>query len=493
MVCAKPIFTLINAGFRVGGHHFLEDTRWQVNEGENWAVIGPNGAGKTTLMRALMGQVPVVNGKLIRNHPMAAPKAIGYVSFTLEQQRIDQDRKRDEARYFSGREDDLLRGRDVISGSRYHRDSMSKKRLAGIIETLDVEHLMNREVRRLSTGELRRVFIARALTRSDGLLILDEPFEGIDSRHRQQLAILLDQVIQKGYQIIMVSHRIDEIPQKVSLIIAIKDGRVVQKGARKEILTPSFLDTLYRPNDGAQFPARQKRLLLPHHHPIIDIRHATVRYGNTTIFSDLSWRVNRGEHWSINGPNGSGKTTLLGLITGDHLQAYANEIYLWGKRRGTGESIWEIKNRFGVVSAELQRRYRKRIPTLNVIRSGFFDHIGLYRTCTSNQKALADEWIRRLRLQHLVERRFDQLSFGERKMVLIARAMVKTPEVLILDEPCQGLDRANRRMVLSLVNRIGQTSDTQIIFVTHRPEEVPACTTHHFKMPSDEIVPTRRI
>ena len=165
------------------------------------------------------------------------------------------------------------------------------------------------------------------------------------------------------------------------------------------------------------------------------------------------------------------------------MQAYANEIYLFGQRRGTGESIWEIKTRLGVVSTELQRNYRKRIPALNVVRSGFFDSMGLYRQCTEAQLSVADQWIEQLKVIPLMNRRYDQLSFGERKMVLITRAMVKSPEVLILDEPCQGLDPSNRRRVLALVDHIGQTTDTQIVFVTHRPDEIPACTTHWLEMP----------
>lgn len=485
VVPGERLFSMSGVTLRVWESRILADTNWEVRAGENWAVIGPNGAGKTTLMRTITGQVPVVAGVFERHHSMATPESIGYVSFEAEQRLIDREMARDEARYFSGKANDLLRVKDTVLNTRSDINTPQSK-IDNTIKSLDLEHLWNREVRQLSSGELRRVFVTRALIKSEGLLILDEPFEGLDTDHRRNLSAILDTLMNRGVQVILVSHRIDEIPHGITRIIALKKGRVFGHGLRKTMLAqPHFIDELYgaiveptQPIFKSVLPGRETD------QPIIDIRNATVRYGALTVFENLSWRANKGENWAIHGANGSGKTTLLRLITGDHLQAYANEIYLFGRRRGTGESIWEIKKRFGVVSAELQRHYRKRIPALNVVRSGFFDSIGLYRSCTLTQQDLADEWIQYLDLTALMNRRYDRLSFGERKMVLITRSMVKSPEVLILDEPCQGLDPNNRRRVLDLVNRIGQTTDTQIIFVTHRPDEVPACTSHFFKMPS---------
>ena len=478
----EALFSMSGVTLRVRDTWLLADTNWEVRSGENWAVIGPNGAGKTTLMRAITGQVPIVAGKIIRHHPMAAPEAIGYVSFEFEQRLIDRERARDEARYFSGRTDDMLRAGNIVFQTRPGSDRRIWK-IDGSIEALDIWHLLDREIRHLSSGELRRIFIARAILKSRGLIVLDEPFESLDARHRHIMKTTLNALMNQGVQIVLVSHQLEEIPKRITRIIALKKERVFCQGLRKEVLTPRMIDQLYgSASDTALKNSDKTAPINLSTRPIIDIRKATVRYGTTIVFKDLSWRVNREENWAISGPNGSGKTTLLRLVTGDHLQAYANEIYLFGRRRGTGESIWDIKNRFGVVSAELQRNYRKRIPAMDVVRSGFFDSIGLYRKCTENQQIIADQWIEKLKVATLMDRRYDQLSFGERKMVLIARAMVKSPQVLILDEPCQGLDRSNRRRVLALVDRIGQQTDTQIIFVTHRPAEVPSCTTHLFNL-----------
>jgi len=480
------VFSMSNVTLRIGRRRILPQTSWTIRTGENWVIIGPNGAGKTTLLHAVIGRVPVVSGKLSRPHPSAVPGAIGYVSFDMEQRVIDRERARDEARYFSGKSGDRLRAGDIVFGTR-PGDSASAWPGDDRLAPLGLDALLNRDLRHLSTGELRRVFIGRARVRCRGLLVLDEPFEGLDARHARRVADMLDKMMLQDVQLILVTHHIETLPERINRAMVINNGRVTALGSRTEILTSRSLATIYGPViHGPVDPLPAARQ--PAAETLIDVRNATVRHGSRIVFENLCWQVRANEHWAISGPNGAGKTTLLRLVTGDHLQAYANEIYLFGRRRGSGESIWDIKKRFGVVSTELQRRYRLRILARNVVRSGFFDSIGLYRSCTPSQRAGADQWIMRLNLTALMSRRYDQLSVGERKLVLIARAMVKSPAVLILDEPCQGLDPANRRRVLALVDRIGQTTGTRIIFVSHRPDEIPACITHRLRLPAGNAV-----
>jgi molybdate transport system ATP-binding protein len=223
---------------------------------------------------------------------------------------------------------------------------------------------------------------------------------------------------------------------------------------------------------------------------LVELKHATVAYGDHVVFKDLTWTVRRGENWAVVGPNGSGKTTLLGLITGDNLQAYANEVYLFGKRRGEGESIWDIRRRLGVVSPELQLQYRHPVPAREVILSGFFDSIGLYRKATEEQVALADQWLEFLGMTDRADRPFNRLSYGEKRLMLIVRAMVKSPELLILDEPCQGLDRSNREMVLALMQSIGNRGSTGLIYITHHQEELIPCIKQVLKLKKagDEVI-----
>jgi molybdate transport system ATP-binding protein len=215
---------------------------------------------------------------------------------------------------------------------------------------------------------------------------------------------------------------------------------------------------------------------------LVEMRGVRVRYGGTEVLGGLDWVMRRGENWGILGPNGSGKTTLLALIYGDNLQAYSNDVRLFGRRRGTGEGLWEVRSRIGIVSPALQIGYRRALRVREVIESGFFDSIGLYHWPTQEQSRTAESWTRRLGLSDLAERPFDQLSYGERRMVLIARAMVKSPELLILDEPCEGLDPVNRRAVLALVDRVGFETDASVLYVSHVEDELPRCLTHTLRL-----------
>jgi molybdate transport system ATP-binding protein len=211
---------------------------------------------------------------------------------------------------------------------------------------------------------------------------------------------------------------------------------------------------------------------------LVEMRHVAAKYGDLVVFKDLNWTVRRGENWAVVGPNGSGKTTLLGMITGDNLQAYANEVYLFGKQKGEGESIWDIRRKLGVVSPELQLQYRHPVAAREVILSGFFDSIGLYRKASREQIALADEWLKFLGMTDRADRPFNRLSYGEKRLILIVRAVIKSPELLILDEPCQGLDRSNREMVLALMQGIGSSGSTNLIYITHHQEELIPCIDH---------------
>jgi molybdate transport system ATP-binding protein len=265
-------------------------------------------------------------------------------------------------------------------------------------------------------------------------------------------------------------------------VLAVSDGQVLFQGRREEFLTPSLIKRLYP-------AAFKKPFSLPagNHttqeangvvaETLISMQDVTVKYDRTVILENLNWTVKSGENWVILGPNGCGKTTLLNLVTGDNPQAYANKIYLFGKRRGTGESIWDIKRRTGIVSSEFHIRYRKPLTACEVVLSGFFDSVGLYRHFSSEQKEIAEHWLEVLGVFDKAERIFNQLSYGEQRMMLLARSLVKMPKILILDEPCQGLDRINRVHILDAIEVIGGHSHTHIIYVTHYPDEIPSCMT----------------
>jgi molybdate transport system ATP-binding protein len=456
---------------RIRDRSLFRDTTWKIEPGHHWAVIGPNGAGKTTLVGALTGRVPVVGGKIHWPGALLKKDAIGYVSWEGQRRVVLRDADLDEARFFSKQPQDALRVRDLFP---------RPPALDGIDAPL--APLWDRCLRSLSIGERLLVFLVHAIRKRPRLLVLDEPFTGLDAPNRRWLRQVLENRMADHTQLILVTHRTEEILPGVTHVLGVKDGRVCCCGFRSEVLGDAVLKNLYgRP--AHRFPARRRpRAPVGRSEAWIEMRRVYVRYGRRVVLRDVDWKICEGQHWAVVGANGSGKSTLMQLIAGDHPQAYANEIYWLGRRRGSGETIWQIKRDIGVVSAEFQLYYHRPIRVLAVVRSGFFDTVGLYHQANARQRKTAAYWMRQLRLESLADRPFDTLSAGEQRSVLLARALVKAPRLLILDEPCQGLDRTARTRFLAILDRVGQNQTAQLLYVTHLPGELPACITHRLRL-----------
>ena len=205
--------------------------------------------------------------------------------------------------------------------------------------------------------------------------------------------------------------------------------------------------------------------------PILELDKVTVRRGMGIDLQDFSLQIKSGECVILHGENGAGKSTLLGLITGDCMQCFSNDVTVFGHRRGSGESVWDIKRQLGLVSNDLHRRYTVRCDVLSVVCSGFFDSIGLYDTPTEPQIRLGREWLRAVDMADQAETPFQSLSYGEQRLVLIARALVKSPLLLVLDEPTQGLDELNRERILGFMSAIEARRHSTLLFVSHRQDE----------------------
>jgi len=465
---------------RRGNRMLLPGTSWEIRRGENWAILGPNGSGKSALAGAVRGDVPHVRGKLTRHDPEVEGGRIGYVSFELQEELLAREERREEARSFSGK------GHDLAAGELLRENDGDPAALRRIADALDISPLLGHGFRTLSNGEIRKLLIARALLPSPKLLILDDPFAGLDADSRRSLAAAVTRLMAEGTQILLVAQRPEEVIPGITHVLLIRNGRVALAGKREEILTPARM-RLFK-GMGKSLPdlrppipdlAKAPR---PPGDPLVEMKNVRVAYGGSVVLDGLNWTVRRGENWAVVGPNGSGKSTLLSLITGDNLQVYANEVHLFGKKRGDGESVWAIRQRIGLVSPELQLRYRKACSVREVVLSGFFDSIGLYRQPDREQEARTDRWLEILEMKEQADRPFSRLSYGEKRLALIIRAMVKSPELLILDEPCQGLDGANRERVLSLMEGIGEGTETGLIYVTHHEEEMIPCIHHILRL-----------
>jgi molybdate transport system ATP-binding protein len=468
-----------NAAFRVGTRRILRGTSWTIRPGEQWLIWGPNGSGKTTLAGAVAGEIPVVEGRRRYGYPPGGMPLVSRVSFDEHSRMVAREDLMDLSRDFSGATERQLTPFAVIA------EVASPESALELLRRVGIGRSAFQPVRTLSAGEMRKLLVARALAREPGLLILDEPFDSLDDASRRRLAGTIGDLMAMGIQILLVTHRREEILPGITHVIALSGGTVVYQGPLDR-WQPSSPDRASEMGDrGAHRGEGQSRGsgaddLLLHFDGV------SVRFGHRTVFDGLHWRVRRGEKWLVSGPNGSGKSTLVGLVTGDHPQAYANRIRLFGRIRGTGETIWEIKQRLGLVSSDLQVRYRRELQAIDVVVSGFFDSIGLYRMASDRQRVLAAGWLERMGIGHLSDRRFNRISQGEQRMVLLARAMVKAPELLVLDEPCQGLDVDNRRRILEITDQVAEGKDTSLIFVTHHRDERPGCITHELRLSGGE-------
>jgi len=513
----KPFLTVEAITVRLRDRLILPDTTWQIQAHEHWAILGPNGSGKSTLVRSLWGGVPLRSGRIIYDfahrgsQPLSIPprEAIGYVSFEMHQSLMEHEALQEELREYAAKTEEMTTAQDVIySGILASRpltgaDEKNSREVAGL---LGIEGLLDRGITSLSTGEMRKTLIARALLKSPRLLILDEPFDGLDEPSRESLAKAINRLMAESLRVILVAHRLEEVVSNITHVLFIKGGRLFGQGPKEEMLTSENVSSLYgctlhvERNNGrfGLSPGRNGSGETPSFSrvgdpqpedpvPPIIMKDTTIRYGQFTALERLNWVMGKGENWAILGPNGSGKSTILKLILGDHLQAYANEITLFGRPKGSGETLWEIKKRIGVVSSELQVQYRKKMSAYDVIASGFYDSIGLYQAPTSEQKEAADRWVELLRIEDITQEPYQHLSYGQRRLILLARAMVKSPDLLIVDEPCHGLDIPNRIRILRILERIGRTR-TQLLYVTNHREEILNCISHVLLLEKGKVV-----
>jgi molybdate transport system ATP-binding protein len=515
----KPLITLDNITVRLQDRPYLQDTSWQINSDEHWAILGPNGSGKTTLAKSLFGEIPIVGGRIVFHFAKDAKKsrsplanAIGYVSPELHRDIIEQENLKEDFREFSGKIYEFTTVKDLILNSMDNEINAAQhmKALTPVAAQMGIETLLERDIKSLSTGEMNTVLIAKAMMKNPNLLILDEPFEGLDKQSRVSLADTINDLMFENIQVILITHRFEEITPNITHVLLLKYGKIFMSGRKEEVLTAENINHVYeidkRPLKG--FPQKLRPSLTaikakgsaPIRNDkrraagiLIEMRDVTVKYNQIPTLDKFSWIVKDDENWMIMGPKGSGKSTVLALIRGDNLQAYANEIYLFGKKRGSGESIWDIKKQIGCISSDLQIRQHRNINAFEVVCSGFFDSNGLYRKCSSEELSIAREWTHFLEVSELADQRFGRLSHGQKQLILIARAMVKAPKILILDEPFQGLDIKNRLKIMDVLEYIGSHTQTNLIYVPNHEEEILNCITHVLSMDHGKVISTRSV
>ena len=363
--------------------------------------------------------------------------------------------------------------------------------LEGIIGTLQLERFLDTGFRLLSTGERRRMMIARALSQSPDMLVLDEPYDGLDIAFREHLEGVIV-ALSASLPVVLIVNRMSQLGENITHLACLSHGELVLAGPREEIESSELWGQLQAMHvelpSLPSAPPEFSPYVGNEEEPVIDMRQVGVAYHLKPIIAGLDWKVMPGQHWKISGPNGCGKSTLVNLVSGDHPQCYANDIRLFGKRRGQGESIWDIKRHMGLMSTTLHQQYRVTVTAETVLLSGFFDSIGVYRPVKPYQREIVAEWLEFLHMTSLKNEVFQRLSFGQQRMLLIARALVKRPHLLILDEPCQGLDPMNRALVIRLVERICERDLAQLLYISHDPEDHISCLTHELAFSARQLM-----
>jgi molybdate transport system ATP-binding protein len=482
----RPFITLDNICVRAGELDYFPGAWWRIHEREQWVILGPNGSGKSLLVGAIAGRARLTAGEVwyhfaaddpAEPYPMngrVPEEEIAFVS--LEDQR---ELASSAAAYYQARWNSLDAETSPTLRDYLRRETgRGPAAIRAEAARVGLAEKLGRRVAQLSNGELRRLLLLRALLRRPALLVLDDPFAGLDVAGRQSLAALIDSLMQGGQQTLLVVQREDEIPEGVTHALVVEEGRIVRQGPRREVLRRKAKAAPRHAARPQQGPAARRS----DGPPVVELRKVNVRYGAVHVLRDLSWVVRQGEHWALLGPNGSGKSTLLGVIFGDNPQAYANDVSLFGHRRGSGESIWDIKRRIGWLAPELQWHYDGDTPAMDVVLSGFFDSIGWHGRVSARQRRSARAWLERLGLAGREGLPLAALSTGEQRVVLLARALVKEPELLLLDEPCQGLDAAHRALFTCALESALAERESTVIYVTHHEEELPASFQHRLRL-----------
>ena len=428
-------------------------------EAQTIAIVGLNASGKTQLVERMRREL---HSDSVRYVAFCDTYGTATDRSYYLQQRWNQHDIEEETPYV----EDALERSFLLTGKDTPARRQEQKRLYSL---LGMESLLDKYVISLSSGELRKMQLVKTLMASPKILILDSPFIGLDAEARIMLSQLLKQLKEQGIKLYLVLARPREIPDFADEIIWMTN--------EQEFCSVSPSNT---PVSLPSIPSSTPSSCLDTE--VIRMTDVSIRYDQRTILNSLSWTVHQGEHWAISGRNGSGKSTLLSLVCADNPQSYACDIALFGHQRGTGESIWEIKRHIGYVSPELHRSYRRNLPVIHIVASGLKDTVGLYVRMNEEERQQCLQWMQTFGIADLADRSFMQISSGEQRIVLVCRAFVKNPSLLILDEPMHGLDLHRQQQVKTIIDTYCSDPIRTLIMVTHYEEELPSCIDHRLRL-----------
>lgn len=475
----KEIIRLKDIVLRLPELQFAEPIDWTICEGEQWAVVGPNGAGKTLLAGVLQKKYAFRSGEHIFVSGKPVSEVVKSIAFKDIYSLADCRNSYYQQRWHSTETEDMPTVSEVLSE---YKDT---ENLNELLSLFGISDLLPKKLIFLSSGELRKFLVVRTLLSRPEILILDNPFIGLDAPSRDLLVDMLGKMTElHGTQVILLLSNPADLPDMITDVLPVLNRKCLSPMKREEFLEyKELLDELFpdRVSGAIDLPVNGEKEISAYD-VAFRMEKVCIKYGSRTILKDLDWEVKCGEKWSLSGPNGAGKSTLLSLVYADNPQSYANTLYLFDRKRGSGESIWEIKKRIGYVSPEMHLYYMENVPAIQIVGSGYFDSVGLFRKCNAEQEEGALKWMKIFGIDNLKDRSFMTLSSGEQRLALLARAFVKDPDLIILDEPLHGLDISNKKLAASVIESFCSRPGKTLIYVTHYPNELPECVDRHFRL-----------
>ncbi len=490
-----PFLSLEHITVRYLDKTLFDTLNWAIQQNEQWAITGPSGSGKTALLNTILGKFNIINGA-IRYHFYDDWRKENIVTDPYFNHRnlIALVGHHHTFRNLSNTTTDFYYQQRFNSMDADNSPTVSEyleiTAVPDLVKPLKIMPLMEKRLIKLSNGETRRVMIARALLQKPQLLMLDNPYIGLDVQTRKDFSEMINEIIRNGATVILATSP-KEIPEHITHVLTLENGAITGKYTRSEFVQLPLPQVPDLP-----LPAMETQKIadiLQRHQPasfetIVRMEDVRVKYGENVILDQINWTIKPNEKWALLGHNGAGKSTLLSLINGDNPQAYANKLWLFDRRRGSGESIWDIKKKTGFVSPELHQYFTSRDNCLQVVCSGFTDVIGSTKPATPEQTDIARAWMEILEIDMHQKTPFKQVPESAQRLCLLARALVKNPPLLIFDEPCQGLDQQQKQHFKKVIEMLCDHMPVTLIYVTHYEEELPNCVDKFMRLANGRMI-----
>ena len=489
------LLSINNATVRFSDRTLFTGLNFRVLQGEHWALTGKSGSGKSALLSVIAGKLNISAGNITydfckdtvvssaNNNELSCGQLIAFVEAKHHFKNLSNTTSfYYQQRYNSTDSEDALTVDEYLLSVANKIGQPVCGDLEKVINMLKLYELKDKQLIKLSNGETKRLLIAAALLKNPALLLLDNPLTGLDVETRTAFNTIVNEITASGITIIMATAP-DEIPDAITHIAVLKNGTIA-----KRFKKGSFDPSQFTAVAAGVINTRELSVLLSDSQPkktyryLVKMNDVTIKYGNKTVLDKINWQVAPAERWALLGSNGAGKSTLLSLINGDNPQAYANDIILFDRKRGTGESIWDIKSHIGFVSPELHQYFPTDNSCLQVIESGYYDTLGLFRPSAKSKAETALSWMKALEIEKYAHVLLKNVPSSVQRLCLLARALVKNPDLLILDEPCQGMDNHQQQHFKKLLDTICGLSNLSLIYVTHYQQEIPDSVTKVLKL-----------